>query len=161
MEFKNITKKLIKVLIEKGIKICVAESITGGKFAYEIIQNKNASKIFDFGLVTYSKNSKSKILKLENLLKNYNLVSQEISEGMIRGIIKYSNSKKILAISCTGQAGPGILNKKEKNGTVFISIGYKKKIYTFKKVFLLQKRIDIINATVNEMINLSFQIIKN
>ena len=54
MKYGSKTNKLINILLKKNVKICAAESITGGKFAFEIIKNENASEIFDYGLVTYS-----------------------------------------------------------------------------------------------------------
>ena len=61
MKYGNKTNKLINILLKKNVKICAAESITGGRFAFEIIKNENASKIFDYGLVTYSDDSKTNI----------------------------------------------------------------------------------------------------
>ena len=66
MTYGNKTNKLINILLKKKVKVCAAESITGGRFAFEIIKNENASKIFDYGLVTYSHESKSNILGLKD-----------------------------------------------------------------------------------------------
>lgn len=153
MAFKDKTKKLIQILSKKDLKLCVAESVTGGRFAYEIIKNKNASKVFDYSLVTYSNSSKSAFLKLKNPLKKYDVISREISELMVKEVIKYSKNKKVLGVSCTGQAGPNFLNKNFKIGTVFIGINYNKKITSIKKSFLNKSRSSIINATVCEMLD--------
>ncbi len=160
MESKSKTKKLIEILIKKEIKICSAESVTGGRFAYEIIKYKNASKIFDYSLVVYSKHAKSRILKLKNQLEKYNLVSKEIAESMVKQVIRFSKSKKKLGISCTGQAGPGYLNKKNEIGTVFIGISFEKKLFTIKKKFKFNSRKKIIEATVEEMINQCHSIVR-
>ena len=160
MKYGNKTNKLINILLEKNVKICAAESITGGRFACEIIKNKNASKIFDYGLVTYSEDSKSIILGLKDKINKTNVVSTEMSEYMVKEVAKFSNHKKVLAISCTGQAGPTVLNTKFPIGTVFIGVSYKGRVFSFKKCFNQKDRTLIINSTVKEMINSCLDIIE-
>lgn len=159
MEFKSKTQKLIQILIKKKITICAAESVTGGKFAYEIIKHENASKVFDYGLVVYSKHAKEKILKLRKYINKYNLVSKEISEFMVKEVIKFSKSKNVLGISCTGQVGPTYLNREFEIGTVFIGISFNKKIYSIKRKFNLNSRSEMINAIVEEMTEQSLRTI--
>ena len=160
MKYGNKTNKLINILLKKNIKICVAESITGGRFAFEIIKNKNASKIFDYGLVTYSDDSKSNILGLKDKINKTNVVSTEMSKYMVKEVTKFSNHKKVLAVSCTGQAGPTVLNANFPIGTVFIGVSYKARIFSFKKCFSQKNRSSIITSTVKEMINSCLDIIE-
>tara|TARA_B100001248_G_scaffold37388_1_gene23949 strand:- start:30 stop:515 length:486 start_codon:yes stop_codon:yes gene_type:complete len=160
MKYGNKTNKLISILLKKNVKICAAESITGGKFAFEIIKNENASEIFDYGLVTYSNESKSNILGLKNKIDKTNVVSTEMSKYMVKEVTKFSNHKKVLAVSCTGQAGPKVLNTNYPIGTVFIGVSYKERIFSFKKCFNQKDRTLIINSTVKEMINSCLDIIE-
>ena len=160
MKYGNKTNKLISILLKKNVKICAAESITGGKFAFEIIKNENASKIFDYGLVTYSDDSKSNILGLKDKINKTNVVSEEMSKYMVKEVTKFSNHKKVLAVSCTGQAGPKVLNTNYPIGTVFIGVSYKERIFSFKKCFNQKDRTFIISSTVKEMINSCLDIIE-
>ena len=160
MKYGNKTIKLINILLKKNVKICAVESITGGRFAFEIIKNENASKIFDYGLVTYSDDSKSNILGLKDKINKTNVVSTEMSKYMVKEVTKFSNHKKVLAVSCTGQAGPTVLNANFPIGTVFIGVSYKKRIFSFKKCFSQKNRSSIINSTVKEMINSCLNIIE-
>ena len=160
MKFGNKTSKLINILLKKNVKICAAESITGGRFAFEIIKNESASKVFDYGLVTYSNDSKSVILGLKDKIKKTNVVSKQMSKYMVKEVTKFSNHKKVLAVSCTGQAGPKVLNTNFPIGTVFIGVSYKAKIFSFKKCFSQKDRSSIINSTVKEMINSCLDIIQ-
>ena len=161
MKYDSKTNRLVNILLKKNIKLCAAESITGGRFAFEIIKNQGASKIFDYSLVTYTNESKSKILGLKKKITKTNVVSKEMSEFMVAEVIKFSNPSKTLAISCTGQAGPTILNTNFPIGTVFIGVAYEKKILSFKKFFNQKSRQSIINSTVKEMINICLNIIEN
>ena len=161
MKSENNTNRLINALLKKNIKLCAAESITGGSFAFEIIKNENASKIFSYSLVTYTNESKSRILGLKKKINQTNVVSEEMSKYMVKEVIKFSNPRKTLAISCTGQAGPTILNTNFPIGTVFIGVAYKEKTFSFKKCFNLKDRKSIINSTVKEMINICLNIVEN
>ena len=80
-------KKIIKTLIQKNISIAVAESCTGGKISYLISTVPGVSKIFDLGLVTYSNNSKFKILKVpKSIINKHGAVSEEVSRLMIKNL---------------------------------------------------------------------------
>ena len=68
---KNNLEKFIHILKEKKIKLCLAESISGGGLAYEMIKNKGASQIIDYSIVCYSDSSKREILGIEKHLKKY------------------------------------------------------------------------------------------
>ena len=160
MKYGNKTDKLINILLKKNVNICAAESITGGRFAFEIVKNENASKIFDYGLVTYSHESKSNILGLKDKINKTNVVSTEMSKYMVKEVTKFSNHKKVLAVSCTGQAGPTVLNANFPIGTVFIGVSYKARIFSFKKCFSQKNRSSIINSTLKEMINSCLDIIE-
>ncbi len=56
-------KNLIDLCIKNNFTISLAESCTGGMIASNLISISGASKVIDFGLVTYSNNSKKKIIK--------------------------------------------------------------------------------------------------
>ena len=42
----NELEKLITILKKKKLKVCIAESLTGGKVAYSFVKKKGASEIF-------------------------------------------------------------------------------------------------------------------
>ena len=51
MKYENKTNKLINILLKKNVKICAAESITGGRFAFEIIRKKMLQKFLIMDLL--------------------------------------------------------------------------------------------------------------
>lgn len=148
------TIDFLKILTKKKIKICSIESCTGGLFSSLITSQSGASKVFEFGLVTYSNNSKNSISNVkEKIINKYGSVSKQVSRMMAKNILKFSNYKNIVSISCTGVAGPTGGTIKKPIGTVFISIFYKNRIRTFKKKFDKQERNEIQARTVNFMMN--------
>jgi len=154
-----INKKVIKKLIRNKITISVAESCTGGMIASEITSVPNSSNIFNLGLVTYSNQSKEKLLKIKKQnLKKYGAVSSQICKDMIENLFKIS--KTDICISTTGIAGPSGGSKLKPVGLVYIGIKFKKisKIYMYNFNKKLERN-KIQKKTVNTAFNLLDQII--
>ena len=61
-------KSLIRILTKKKLKISFVESCTGGLLSSTITSIGGASKIFNLGLVTYSNQAKTKVLKVGKVL---------------------------------------------------------------------------------------------
>ena len=112
---------LIKKLIKKKLKISFAESCSGGMLALAITSISGASKVFDLGLVTYSNQSKIKILKVNKIIiKRYGAVSAECCEAMVKNLTKISNAH--INVSVTGIAGPNGGSKSKPIGLVYIGL---------------------------------------
>ena len=154
-----INKKIINKLIKNNITISVAESCTGGMIASEITSVPNSSNIFNLGLVTYSNQSKEKLLKIKKQnLKKYGAVSSQICKDMIENLFKIS--KTDICISTTGIAGPSGGSKLKPVGLVYIGIKFKKisKIYMYNFNKKLERN-KIQKKTVNTAFNLLNQIV--
>lgn len=149
-----INKKVIKKLIRNKITISVAESCTGGLIASEITSVPNSSNIFNLGLVTYSNQSKEKLLKIKKQnLKKYGAVSAQICKDMVENLFKIS--KTDLCISTTGIAGPSGGSKFKPVGLVYVGIKFKKncKIYMYNFNKKLERN-KIQKKTVNIIFNI-------
>ena len=146
-------KSLIKKLVRKKLKISSAESCTGGMLASKITSISGASKVFNLGLVTYSNQTKIKILKVnKNIIKKYGAVSQECCEAMVVNLSKISQANINIAI--TGIAGPKGGTKKKPVGLVFIGIKKGNKIIISKNIFKSKNRISIQKLTVKKTIKI-------
>ena len=127
----NLNEKIIFLLKKKKIKIAIAESCTGGMLSSAFTSISGSSKIFTFGLVTYSNESKIKILKVPHkILKKYGAVSAQCCLLMVNNLSKISKSK--ICISVTGIAGPKGGTKNKPIGLVYIGIKKKKIVKVFK-----------------------------
>ena len=154
-----INKKIINKLIKNKITISVAESCTGGLIASEITSVPNSSNIFNLGLVTYSNQSKEKLLKIKKQnLKKYGAVSAQICKDMVENLFKIS--KTDLCISTTGIAGPSGGSKLKPVGLVYIGIKFKKisKIYMYNFNKKLERN-KIQKKAVNTTFNLLNQMV--
>ena len=98
-------KKLTELLNSKNMSIAVAESCTGGLLSSSLTSIPGASSYFDCGFITYSNESKIKILNVDpQTIELFGAVSEKVAYEMAMGAGQ--NSQSDLAISVTGIAGP-------------------------------------------------------
>ncbi|HAR97122.1 MAG TPA: competence protein ComA [Deltaproteobacteria bacterium] len=110
-------------MIEKSLKLSVAESCTGGLIASRITDIAGSSEYFDAGMVTYSNAAKIRFLGVpEELLIRHGAVSRETAESMAQGVRRATGSH--VGLSVTGIAGPGGGSDLKPVGTVFIGISW-------------------------------------
>ena len=151
--------KLHKKMIKKNITISVAESCTGGLLASSITSISGSSKVFNFGLVTYSNQSKIDILNVsKQIIAKHGAVSYETCISMVKNLSKISKSN--ISISVTGIAGPKGGTIKKPVGLVYIGIKKANKILVKKYLFKYKKRNLIQRATVLKALNLVLNITK-
>jgi nicotinamide-nucleotide amidase len=140
-----------KLLIQKRKTISFAESCTGGKIASAITDIAGSSLYFKSSVVTYSNESKLKILGVkEETLKKFGAVSEETAKEMARGILNLSGSD--YAFSVTGIAGPGGGSKDKPVGLVYVGFADNKKAESFKFNFVGTRK-DIRDKTVNTVLD--------
>jgi nicotinamide-nucleotide amidase len=150
--YKN-TKKLIEILKNKKITLSVVESCTGGKLAQLLTSISGASKVFDFGMVTYSNQSKIRHLKVPaKLIQKYGAVSKNCCTTMVKNLSKISKSK--LNIAITGIAGPRGGSKLKPVGLVYIGLKKKDKIQIHEFFFKNINRESVRTISVKKTIEL-------
>jgi nicotinamide-nucleotide amidase len=104
-----------------GYTLAVAESCTGGLLAERLTEVPGSSKYFIEGVVTYSNESKTRLLGVEPiLLLEYGAVSGPVAEAMSEGM--RNRAATDFALSITGIAGPDGGTEDKPVGTVFIAI---------------------------------------
>ena len=98
-------KKLTELLNSKNMSIAVAESCTGGLLSSSLTSIPGASSYFNCGFITYSNESKIKMLNVDSqTIELFGAVSERVAFEMAVGAGQHSQSD--LAISVTGIAGP-------------------------------------------------------
>ncbi len=151
-------KILLKKLVKKKLKISFVESCTGGMLASKITSLSGASKVFNLGLITYSNQSKIKILKVnKNIIKKYGAVSHECCLSMVNNLSRIS--KAHINLSVTGIAGPNGGTKEKPVGLVYIGVKKGNKTIIRKYLFKNKGRNYIQKSTVSKAIKLLFNIL--
>ena len=155
----NLNQKLVSLLKRKKFKLAVAESCTGGMLSSAITSVSGSSKVFTLGLVTYSNQAKTSVLKIpKQIIKKNGAVSIQCCLAMVNNLSKISKSK--VCISITGIAGPKGGTKSKPIGLIFIGIKVGKKVVVNKCNFKDNGRISIQKQTVKKSINLLLKLIK-
>ena len=113
-------KELAKVLIEKNLTICSAESLTGGLFGANLSEMSGISKVYKGSLVTYQDQAKIEVLRVkESTIQNFGALSLECAYEMVKNVQNMFNSD--IAVSFTGNAGPSASEGKPV-GLVYVGI---------------------------------------
>ena len=114
-------EKVAKLLRDSGLTLSVAESCSGGLIAKRITDIPGSSGYFLLGAVTYSNDSKERVLGVPaGLIEKHGAVSSEVALAMAEGVRRVSGSD--IAIATTGIAGPDGGSPEKPVGTVFIAI---------------------------------------
>ena len=155
----SLNQKIVLLLKRKKLKIAVAESCTGGMLSSSITSVSGSSKVFTLGLVTYSNQAKTSILKVpKKIINKYGAVSVQCCLAMVNNLSKISKSK--LCVSITGIAGPKGGSKQKPVGLVYIGIKVGKKVVINKCNFRNKGRLFIQRQTVKKTFNLLLKLIK-
>ena len=155
---KNLANNLVKKLIQRKLIISFAESCTGGMLSSTITSVSGSSKIFDFGVVTYSNKAKINILKVpKRIIVKHGAVSQECCLSMVKSLSKISKAN--ISVSITGIAGPNGGTKLKPVGLVYIGIKKGNKIIIKENLFKNKNRISIQKATVSTSLKIINKII--
>ena len=124
-----------KLLINKGKTIAIAESCSGGLLANLLTNVGGSSQYFLLGIVAYSNQSKTSLLKIPaTLIKRYGAVSYPVAKLMAQNVRNIASSG--YGIGITGIAGPLGATPAKPTGTVFISVVTRGKTVTKKFHFL-------------------------
>jgi|TARA_B110000259_G_C13897998_1_gene355695 nicotinamide-nucleotide amidase len=149
----KISKLVVSKLKSKKINLSVAESCTGGMLAQNITSVSGASKVFAFGIITYSNQSKIKYLNVpREIIKKYGAVSEECCYSMLVNLEKISKSNLYVVI--TGVAGPNGGTKMKPVGLVYIGIKKGKKIKINNCLFKNQNRDSIRKSSVKKTLEI-------
>ena len=156
---KKLPQKIVKLLSKKKLKISFAESCTGGLLSCAITSVSGSSKVFAFGLVTYSNQSKNNILKIpKKTLIKYGAVSYESCLSMVKNLSKISKTE--VSVSITGIAGPKGGSRKKPVGLVYIGIKKGNKTLVKKHLFKNKGRLYIQKTAVNKSLGIILSFIK-
>tara|TARA_B100000029_G_scaffold487247_2_gene542598 strand:- start:3255 stop:3728 length:474 start_codon:yes stop_codon:yes gene_type:complete len=155
----KLSRKIVKLLKKRKLKLAIAESCTGGMLSSAITSINGSSKVFTMGLVTYSNKSKNQLLNVsKKLIKKHGAVSIQCCFSMVNNVSKISKSN--IAVSITGIAGPSGGTKKKPVGLVYIGIKRANKVKINRFFFKKKGRSKIQKAAVKKTLDLILSILK-
>ena len=135
-----------------------AESCTGGLISKIMTDFPGSSDIFWGSFITYSNDSKMKLLGVEkSLLDTFGAVSEQTVLAMARGAINSSGAD--CSVSVSGIAGPGGGSLQKPVGTVWICAVLKKGIQKTEVFHFCGDRIDVREKTAESALRMLYLLI--
>jgi nicotinamide-nucleotide amidase len=127
IDAESLEQVVLERLKEGSMKLCTAESCTGGMIAKRMTDLKGSSEVFLGGAVTYSEESKIKVLGVDpSTIAAHGVVSIETAMEMAECARELFGAD--IALSTTGLAGPGG-DGSHPVGTVFVALATESETY--------------------------------
>ena len=124
IDAESLEEVLVALLKEKNLTISTAESCTGGYISKRLTDIPGCSDVFMGGMVTYSNESKMKLLGVkEETLKAHGAVSEETAYEMAKNVAEIMGTD--IGVGITGIAGPGGGTEEKPVGLIYAGISYK------------------------------------
>lgn len=143
-------EKILNQFIERDIWLAVAESCTGGYVCHMITNIPGASKTFERGVICYSNQAKTEILKVDSKsMEEHGAVSETVGYQLAKNIRELS--KVDLGIGITGIAGPTGGTPEKPVGLVYIGYSTVEKTSVEKHV-IKTDRIEFKNRVLENII---------
>jgi nicotinamide-nucleotide amidase len=150
-------EELGKLLRERGKTIAVAESVTGGLVSDLMTNVPGSSYYFLAGMVTYSNESKIKLLGVKrSILERHGAVSEQVALEMASGVRERVGAD--IGAAVTGIAGPAGGMPGKPAGLAFFAVDDGNRIVVDRAIFegnrLQVKRYSadhLIGMIINEM----------
>ncbi len=116
----DLAQHVLERLRERGLRLALAESMTGGLIAQRLTTPSGASAVFEEGWVTYSNAAKRARLGVpREELERHGPVSEAVARAMLRGVL--ANAKVSCGLAITGAAGPSPDERGAPPGLFFVA----------------------------------------
>jgi len=120
-EGESLEQVVGELLVEKGLRLALAESCTGGLMAKRVTDVPGSSRYFLSGVVAYSNEAKIDLLGVPSgLIQAHGAVSPEVAEAMAWGVKQRTGAD--IGVAVTGIAGPEGGTPEKPVGLVYIGL---------------------------------------
>jgi nicotinamide-nucleotide amidase len=151
----TLAAEVVALLVERGLTIGVAESLTGGLLVAELVSVPGASAVVRGGVVAYATPLKHSVLGVSaRLLEESGAVHPEVARQMARGVrslLAVDGRPADIGLSTTGVAGPSPQDG-HPVGTVFVGLAMGEDVSALR-LSLSGDRDHIRNAVVSESLS--------
>ncbi len=117
---RNLAMLILDDAEKSRLRICAAESCTGGLLSALFTDIPGSSAAFERGFIVYSNKAKEEMLGVAgDVIADYGAVSEPVVRMMAEGAL--ANSRANIAVAITGVAGPGGGTAMKPVGTVYVA----------------------------------------
>jgi nicotinamide-nucleotide amidase len=118
---RELPEVVAALLSERGLRLALAESCTGGLLAARLSDVPGASRFLERGFVTYSNEAKRELLGVDaETLARDGAVSEPVARAMAEGARR--SARADIGVGITGIAGPDGGTPEKPVGLVFIAV---------------------------------------
>jgi nicotinamide-nucleotide amidase len=143
----DLAKEVLNAAKAQKKRIVTAESCTGGMLGGCLTANAGSSDVVDCGFITYSNESKSRLLGVpRDAVESFGAVSDIVASAMAEGALAQTDAD--MAVSITGIAGPGGGTKEKPVGLVYMALAQLGADAVVKRYVFAGTRTDIRRAAV-------------
>lgn len=126
----SLSSKLTRMLLDNGLTIAAAESLTAGLFMAELAENSGVGAALQGGAVVYNEHMKVKQLGIDRAyLDQYTVVSKQCAEAM--AIAAAEKFEADIGVGLTGAAGPDA-HDGSPAGTIWIGIKFHEHVRSYE-----------------------------
>jgi nicotinamide-nucleotide amidase len=119
---------------ERGLRLAVAESCTGGMLGARLTAVPGSSEVFAGGIIAYDDEVKVRLLGIERTsLLTHGAVSEQTAREMVTGIRRVIATP--IGVAITGIAGPGGGTVEKPVGLVWIAADIEGRVRTSHRVY--------------------------
>ena len=149
----DLAKEVLTAARAQKKRIVTAESCTGGLLGGCLTANAGSSEVVDCGFITYSNESKSRLLGVpRDAIASLGAVSDLVASAMAEGALAQTDAD--MAVSITGVAGPGGGTKEKPVGLVYMALARTGRDALVKRYVFAGTRSDIRRAAVGAAMEL-------
>ena len=116
----DLAERLLAAARERGLRLAIAESCTGGMLGARLTEIPGSSEVFIGGVVAYANRVKEDLGVSSRILESSGAVSEETAVAMAQAV--RGRFEADLAIAITGIAGPSGGSPEKPVGLVWIAI---------------------------------------
>jgi len=155
----ELAKEVLTAAREKKKRIVTAESCTGGLLGGCLTAHAGSSDVVDCGFITYSNESKSRLLGVpRDAVAEFGAVSDIVASAMAEGALAQTEAQ--MAVSITGIAGPGGGTKDKPVGLVYLALAHVGRDALVKRYIFAGTRSDVRRAAVGAAMELLLSSLK-
>ncbi len=118
---RELHEVVAELLVERGLRLALAESCTGGLLSARLTEVPGSSRFLDRAYIPYANTAKVGQLGIDPaLIESMGAVSAEVAQAMARAARQHASAD--LSVAITGIAGPGGGSPDKPVGLVFIAL---------------------------------------
>lgn len=119
------------LLRRSGLTIAAAESVTAGMVCSRLTNVPGSSEYFLGGAITYSIDSKRRVLGIPGELLAEGAVNREVAEAMAASVRAMYGAD--IGVSTTGVAGPGTGGELKPTGTACVALAHQGGVFSLER----------------------------